>query len=188
MDIVHYGAFLLLCQILDPFALLQHPCTQGAFDEVCALTDHIQRQNANTGKPAQAECKGNTESPDKAAVKDEGDHGLTAGTQCEVSGIGIGVEGHHHSGNADQLGGQNPDGVGGVVHLGENSGEGSHQTAEEGACHHRGKNQFAVVVPDFRFRASGTQQLPHDDANGIGKNTSASSRNMKSTATMKLPW
>ena len=53
------------------------------------------------GKSGQAECSGHTDTPDETAVKQEGDQCLTAGTQSEVSGIGIGIEGHCQRIDAD---------------------------------------------------------------------------------------
>ena len=93
--------FLLCRQILDPFALLDHVGTQGTCDPVGGLDDEVQGQDADACEPAQDEGQGHTDRPDKAAVEEEGDHGLTAGAEGEVGCIGVGIEGHHDAADAD---------------------------------------------------------------------------------------
>jgi hypothetical protein len=80
---------LLYCQILNPFALLDHKSAQGALDPVRSLDDEVQGQNGDAGKTAQAESERYADTPDKAAVKEEGDHALTAGAEGEVGGVGV---------------------------------------------------------------------------------------------------
>ena len=46
------AALLLSRQILDPFALLNHVGTQGAFDPVGGLNDEVQGKDGHVGKPA----------------------------------------------------------------------------------------------------------------------------------------
>ena len=156
-----------MCQILNPLALFQHICTQSTFDEVGALTDHVKGENADARKTAQAEGDGDAEAPDETAVKNKGDHGLSAGTEGEVGCVGVGVKGRHKCGDADQWGCQQTDAVGGVVHLGQNTGEAGHQQRKEAAGHNRCKYQLAVGVADLALITSGTQQLTHDNANSI---------------------
>ena len=96
---------MILHQRLDPGAFFDHICTDGAFEQIRALADGIDGQNAKTRKAAQAEGKGHTNGPDKAAVKQECHQGLTAGAQGEIGGIGVGIEGHHYGADADQPGG-----------------------------------------------------------------------------------
>ena len=94
------GIFLL-GKILNPFALFDHDAAQRAFDQVSCLADGKQRENADAHKPGQNPGQRHTEAPDKAAVKQEGDHGLAAGAEGEVGSVGIGIEGHHDTADAD---------------------------------------------------------------------------------------
>ena len=158
---------MLYSQILDPFALAQHICTQSAFYKIRINADGIQRQNGHICETAQTEGQGNADSPDKAAVEQEGDKGLTAGTKGKVGGVGIGVEGHGAGADTDEPCGQVPNAVAGVVDSGENSGETGHQTAEEQTGSNGQGEQLPVAVPEGFFRVAGTQHLPHDDADGI---------------------
>ena len=76
-------------QILNPLALLQHERTDGALDQVGGQADGEQGDNGKIGKPAQAVGHRHTDYPGKAAVEQEGDKGLTAGTQGKVGGVGV---------------------------------------------------------------------------------------------------
>ena len=128
---------MLFCEILDPLALLDHICAHSALDPICALTNGIQGNDANVGKPAQTESQRHTADPYKTAVKQEGDHGLTAGAQGEVGGIGIGIEGHHNSTDQNQRRCQMAHIVCSVVEQGEHVGEYCHDSTEETARDHR---------------------------------------------------
>ena len=91
---------LLHCQILDPFALPDHPGAQSALEPVCGLNDEVQEQDVHVRKTAQAESQGHADNPHEAAVEEKGDQGLAAGAESEIRGIGVGIEGHHETGNA----------------------------------------------------------------------------------------
>ena len=56
-------------EILNPLALLQHECTQRAFDQLEAMAGCIQGKNGTGGEAAQAEGAGNTDAPNKATVE-----------------------------------------------------------------------------------------------------------------------
>ena len=75
------------------------------------------------GKPAQAEGQRYAAHPGEAAVKQEGDHGLAAGAEGEIGGVGIRIEGHHDGAQADQTGGKMPHFLCGIVNLGEYPGD-----------------------------------------------------------------
>ena len=97
------GIFLL-GKILNPFALFDHDAAQRAFDQVSCLADGKQRENADAHKPGQNPGQWHTEAPDKAAVKQEGDHGLAAGAEGEICGVGIGIEGECNGIEQDEHG------------------------------------------------------------------------------------
>ena len=82
-------------QILDPFSFFDHGSADGTFDQIGGNADRKEGNDGQTCEPAQAISQRNAHTPDKAAVEEEGDHGLTAGAEGEVGGIGVGIEGHH---------------------------------------------------------------------------------------------
>ena len=114
-----------------PTPLPQHPTPQDTFQHIRRLADGEKRQNRQVRKPAQAKGQGDGAHPHEAAVEEKGDEGFTAGAEGEVSGIGKGLEGHNQGADKDQVLGQGPDGVGGVVHVGEEAGAQGHKAAEE---------------------------------------------------------
>ena len=71
----------LMCEILNPLTLLQHEEADDALDGIQTLTQGIQGENGNPGEAAQADSNWHGAHPHEAAVKQEGDKGLTAGTQ-----------------------------------------------------------------------------------------------------------
>ena len=115
---------LLLRQIPDPDAFFQEPCADGAFYKIRALTDHIDGDDSKACKPGQAKGQWYTQHPNEAAVKQEGNEGLTAGTKGEIGCMGIGVEYHHKRCDEDELGGQLPHIISGVVQAGADPGYG----------------------------------------------------------------
>ena len=160
--------FLTLCgQVLNPLALLQHVGADGAFDQIRGLADGVQRQNGQPRKAAEAEGQRYAADPHEAAVKQEGHHGLPAGAEGEVGGVGVGVEGHHHRRYADQLGRQMPDLVGGVVDSGEQAGDHCHQRAEHQSGGHGNHHQLPAFAADRLGRTARAQHLPHEDAYGV---------------------
>ena len=116
------GRVSLCSQVLDPFSLFDHGGTDEAFHQVCALADGVQGDDGHIRKPAQAEGQGNTDTPDKAAVKQEGDQSLAAAAQRKIGCVGIGIEGHHYGADADEASGQLPHLLCGVVKLREQAG------------------------------------------------------------------
>ena len=102
-------------KILNPGAFFQHERTDGAFEQFGTLANDKQRQDRNACKSAQAECQRHTNTPHKAAVKQEGYHSLTAGPQGKIGGIGVRAEGHDGGIDTNQLGSQLPHFVAGIV-------------------------------------------------------------------------
>ena len=94
-----------------------------------AKEEHI--EDANGGKPAQAEGEGNTQRPYVAAVVQEGDPGLSAGTKGEIGGVGVGVKGKKQRRDADQFRSQTANFIRSVIYLGEDAGYSHHQRAED---------------------------------------------------------
>ena len=147
--------------------MLQHEGADHAFDQIRALADGIQGNDGDGGKAAETVSQGNADTPDKTAVEQEGDQSLTTAAQGKVGGIGVGVEGHHDSADADEPGGQLLHGFRCIVELGEQAGNRSHEAAEENAGGNGQCQQFSVGIPDLGFRTAGSQHLPHDDADCI---------------------
>ena len=154
-------------QILDPAAFFQDPAAEQALDHVGNLADHVQGDNGQARVPAQEIGERGAAGPQEAAVKQEGDEGLAAGAEGEVSGVGIGVEKAHDGGNDDHFFRQQPDGIGGVIDLWEEGREEDHQQPEEGACHNGGEDQLPAGVPDFLPGCLRAQQLPHENAHRV---------------------
>jgi len=154
-------------EVLDPFALFDHGRTQEAFDQIRTLADDIQGKNGKSGESAETESQGDYNTPDKAAVEQEGHHGLTAGAEGKIGGIGIRIEGHHHPAYQNQLGCQVTDIVAGVVDPGEETGDTGQQSSKDCATQYTGEKKLAVGVTDLGFRVSGTQHLAHKDAHGV---------------------
>ena len=113
---------MLYGEVLDPLTLPEHTGTQGAFDQLQGLANDKEGNDAQTGETAQQEGHGDAAAPYKTAVEQEGDQGLTAGTEGKVGGVGVGIEGHHYGVDADQHRGQRPDILGGVIDSGEEAG------------------------------------------------------------------
>ena len=116
---------------MDPFALLDHSTAKEAFDKIQAMAKEEHIEDANGGKPAQAEGKGNTQRPNIAAVVQEGDPSLSAGTKGEIGGVGVGIEGKKQCRNADQLRCQPTNFIRSIINLGEDAGYSHHQGAED---------------------------------------------------------
>ena len=153
-------------EILDPFSLFDHNSAKNTFDQIGCLTDGEQGNDANAGKTGQTPGKRHAENPYKAAVKQEGHHGLTAGAEGEVSGVGIGIEGQCNGIQQDQHSCQLLNRFRGVVDPGEGNCCCSHQKAKGTAADSGSGKQLPVVILNFLSAASGAQHLAHDDAHG----------------------
>ena len=160
---------VLLGEVLDPSAPLQHGCADDAFQDLGELAQDVQRQDGKAGKPAQAVGQGDADHPHEAAVEQEGYKGLAAGAEGEIGGVGTGHEGHQHSHHQNQPGGQMPHLLGGVVNQGEGSGQGCLQRAEQQTRDHGDGDELSVGTANLLFRKGGSQHLPHEDAHGVAQ-------------------
>ena len=179
---------LLYSQILDPFSLLEHPGTDDAFYKIGTLTDGKQGNDGHIREPAETESQGDTDNPDKAAVKEEGDEGLTAGTEGEVGGVGVGVKGHHGGVDADEPHGQGLNLFGGVVDPGEQTGYSGHEAAEDNAGHDGQGQQLPTAVPDFCFLGAAAQHLAHDNTHRIAQGQEYHAGQLEQGAGNVLGW
>ena len=149
---------------MNPGALFQHVLAQDAFENVRQLADGEQRQNGKIRKPAQAEGKADTAYPHKPAVEDKRDKGLSSGAQCEVGGVGKGLEGHDQGTDENQILSQQPYRFRCVLDMGEQAGTQSHQSTKQNAHGYGKSNELSVRVPHLLLRTAGAQHLAHEDS------------------------
>ena len=89
-------SFLFGGQILHPLALLDGDGTDDGLNDIRSGTQEEQGQDPKACESAQNKGKGYAEHPHIEAVKQEGYHGLTAGAQGKVSGVGVAVKGQEN--------------------------------------------------------------------------------------------
>ena len=117
---------MLVDQILNPITLFDHQITHDAFGQVCGLADGIEGDDGQGGEMAETVSDGHDDAPDEAAIENEGDGRFATGAEGKIGCGGVGVERHDDGVDADQGRCDGPDGIGGIVKPGENSGNGGH--------------------------------------------------------------
>ena len=159
---------LFLYNILHPDALFHQHKADGAFDDVHTVDEQIDRNDIQPGKAGQAVGQRDRDSPGKAAVKQEGDKGLTAGPQRKIRTVGKTVQRHAERRHADQLGCQQADGFLGIINARDIGRAECQQRPHDNAA---GKAQ-GDHAPGRAARPGqpvGTQLLPDNDGRGVAQ-------------------
>ena len=85
---------LLSYDLLDPDTLFHQDQAHHGLDGFGGLASRIDPHHMHTSKMGQAVDDGDHHRPDKGTVKQEGDDGLTSGTQGEIRRVSDTVERH----------------------------------------------------------------------------------------------
>ncbi len=152
-----------LHQLLRPPSRFQQACPDNALDQIQRGADDEHRKQGQIGQPRQKEGRGDADSPHEGAVKEEGDEGLTARAEGEITVVSKGFKGHHAGAYRNEGGRQSFDLVGGVVEHGKQGRADHHDARYHGADHHGEGDDLAVGVLGF-FNVARTQLVA--DENG----------------------
>lgn len=112
--------------------------------------------------------KGNDKYPCVNAVKQEGNHGFSAGAQGKIAAMGEGAQRHDQRGDGNKCPGKGLDAFLRIVNGRKKSSHHRHDSSHNSTAGHAEKDHFVICflcLPEF----SGTKELPHYNSDTASK-------------------